>query len=199
MVKEYPKKRGRKPKKIKKDLDVVEEKKPKKRGRKPKIRTPEEIKKINEKKKPKKRGRKPKEKIYGLTEIKKNVLTENNIIVHLPLFKKDIKATLETYNHSKKTIPKPNETNNLSNFSEWVDQIKDSPCISHEKETETIDNNQNIQVEMNICGDEQLIHDNNWYDSKLVKTSINEIRDIIHRKKEILKPSQFKERKTFME
>lgn len=74
-----PKKRGRKPKNKPDD----ENKSPKKRGRKPKPKNDDDIKS----KIPKKRGRKPKEKIYGITKsiTNDNNLTDQNIILHLPI------------------------------------------------------------------------------------------------------------------
>ena len=73
-----PKKRGRKPKpKIENEESV---KIPKKRGRKPKKIDENKIVKI-----PKKRGRKPKEKFGIISDHKLSVITEENIILHLPI------------------------------------------------------------------------------------------------------------------
>ena len=90
------KRRGIKPKKQK---DKKEKPPPKKRGRKPKKKPANEEKKI-----PKKRGRKPQNKSYGFNKntITKNPITNDNIIIHLP-----IKDIYDSYN----------DVNNLLNYS----------------------------------------------------------------------------------
>lgn len=90
------KKRGRP---SKKKTELVEEL-PKKRGRRPKD-------KKEEQKLPKKRGRKPKEQVV-IQNVQKNVQTEEQIILHIPIKTKDsIDFNIDNLNNDQKLIPKP--------------------------------------------------------------------------------------------
>ena len=118
------KKRGRKPKNYKKNIDIsdsinLKKKKPKKRGRKPKNKT-------KEVKIPKKRGRKPTGKILSLRkgEIVRIENDENCIIAHIPLQLSDIEKysmkdslskNSSIYTNTQKTITKSHTSISIDN------------------------------------------------------------------------------------
>lgn len=115
------KKRGRKPKKVIVDDEPV--KIPKKRGRKPKVKLDTDVKKPP----PKKRGRKPKDKFGSINE--KNNVSQENIIIHLPLQNID----KELLNETIITNPKPYENSSNTFYSDFVNEIKTEPKQSKEK------------------------------------------------------------------
>lgn len=138
-----PKKRGRRPKNLtnnvdKKEKPVIEKKK---RGRKPKPKPENAEIKI-----PKKRGRKPLDSNKNI-EINKNInLTEENVILHLPIKTEEINSlnseSLMKYN-PKITIPSP--------FSEDINfqEVNYSKILNQEnkdnsKSTEIVNKHNNI-------------------------------------------------------
>lgn len=116
-------KRGRKPKA--KPNESIDKPPPKKRGRKPK-----NIVEKSEVKVPKKRGRKPKEVI---TNIKKNIVKDEPIILHLPIkntsndiFIPKPFIDIDKFNSKYKDIISEPTTNNIETT---INEIKDNETI----------------------------------------------------------------------
>jgi len=128
-------KRGRKPKV--KTIEPVIKPPPKKRGRKPKNINVE----TTEIKLPKKRGRKPKEVI---TNVKKNIVQEEPIILHLPI---------KNNNNNDIYIPKP--FIDLDKFnSKYKDFIPDTSNNNIETTIKEINESDNIITKYNkLCSD----------------------------------------------
>ena len=193
------KKRGRKPKvnKTSEEQHIVEVKPPqdkKKRGRKPKPK-PE----ITEVKIPKKRGRKPLDSNKNIEIVKNNIISEENIILHMPIKTSDIDSInsekiFMKYNPVL-TVPKPFTEDNLfqsSNFNLIQTENYDSNN-KQDSNNQDASNASNASNVSNVSNASNVSNVNNMnINLESNSNSINEKSNLINHKEELnfVKPSE---------
>ena len=168
------------------ETDIIVKKS--KRGRKPKIKPDTENDK-NEPKIPKKRGRKPKNKIYS-SETTSNKINSDNVILHLPIKKKnhiDSKETeFLTYNPDI-SIPQPSETDGLGHLFDNVHFLDNKDIFQYNKnelledytviDNTTVNNLKDNEIDNNLnenLNDNNNISDNYISDNYISDNSISD-------------------------